>query len=859
MNTQQSLIKTNLRRKRKIALYEANKSEAGMKVNTNFPRPIKLHVMETFLCDINNVVDINYFGTKIFNVYEQFVEDNQSNPNHIEKIQKSICRDIIPSYQNLKELALFVQSSEKCQCFEETINTFINYDRIIDNDEKINKRFNVDKYLSNNIGQPIEDLIQSLCEFLDTYDLSFESKFNLCLENIPYSLYKNGIQTDDTIIYEYITDYFLTKDTIMTDTYIRKMRKILERHDLAGSKINRYLFENDVQYGQIVDNILEVEITSINTEKKLSNYIIHKLDCLSEMISIMTSAGTWKNETEDADSIVMTEEVQTMMDGILGIPLALNVSKTFIESQLVNYASTVKNPYVEEFIMEKLDQQYHKSEGFVFLNMITDFKYQNGNEEQDTSYRSIFENNSLDNDDIKNLFKKFKAEQKKDASTFKRLINKLYAKEPDEIVDEIPHLFGLVRAVFILAPVGVPVIGPILSLVVACIDKLISIDINIKQTEKLLKTLKNEKEKIEEKMDDLDGEKLTKAKDYKKSLEKCISKVENYKYSFGDAVDYDDDLNLDDDFDFDLESCVNSVGMNIHHINESMTEESRVDEMLIDMINYESCLLNILEKKDILNKISRNMDKINESIGYIAKLAINCPTVINFNEFCDVVRDYHYDPLQIETIDIDHKLEMAKEEKIELGTTRNIIIESTCIDTIESIINEGFKLSDVKLAWKSVKGKIKDLSTKEKSLCQSIDAHASTLLNSIEKAIRSDRREAIIKGSIIPSFSRCIKLAVTFTGVAIINPVAGLISAMGYFGCSKLLNRREKQLIYDEIETELKVVEKQIQLAENDGDMNQYRFLLNYQKKLIRERQRIRYNLKVNGRPIPSAVPLNRD
>ena len=74
-----------------------------------------------------------------------------------------------------------------------------------------------------------------------------------------------------------------------------------------------------------------------------------------------------------------------------------------------------------------------------------------------------------------------------------------------------------------------------------------------------------------------------------------------------------------------------------------------------------------------------------------------------------------------------------------------------------------------------------------------------------------------------------------------------------------MLTQREKQLVYDEIATELQVVEKQLQIAENDGDMNQYRFLLNYQKKLARERQRIRYGLKVNGRRIPDAKGPKRD
>ena len=77
---------------------------------------------------------------------------------------------------------------------------------------------------------------------------------------------------------------------------------------------------------------------------------------------------------------------------------------------------------------------------------------------------------------------------------------------------------------------------------------------------------------------------------------------------------------------------------------------------------------------------------------------------------------------------------------------------------------------------------------------------------------------------------------------------------MGALGVSGALNAREKKLLMDEIDTELKVVEKQIEIAQNDGDMNQYRFLLNYQKKLTREYQRIRYGLKVSGRDIPSAT-----
>ena len=170
------------------------------------------------------------------------------------------------------------------------------------------------------------------------------------------------------------------------------------------------------------------------------------------------------------------------------------------------------------------------------------------------------------------------------------------------------------------------------------------------------------------------------------------------------------------------------------------------------------------------------------------------------------------------------------------------------------VINE-FKLSTVKLALQNAKAKLKDLSTKEKSMWQSVDAAGSGVIRAIEKALTSDRREAIIKGSLIPSFSKCVKGAIALAGVGLFfGPLPALVTAITGLATSKYLNHRERQLIYDEIDTELEVVKKEIEIAQNDGDMKKYRFLLNYQKKLTREMQRIRYGIKTSGRNLPPAV-----
>ena len=169
--------------------------------------------------------------------------------------------------------------------------------------------------------------------------------------------------------------------------------------------------------------------------------------------------------------------------------------------------------------------------------------------------------------------------------------------------------------------------------------------------------------------------------------------------------------------------------------------------------------------------------------------------------------------------------------KVMATNVANNIIKETA-----EIVEEKVNLNTVKLALQNGKAKLKDLSMKEKSMWQAADAQASGMMKSIEKAMTSDRREAIIKGNIIPRFSSLIKSSMALAAVGIMfGPAPALIAAIGALGTSTALNTREKKLLLDEIDTELKVVEKQIDIAQNDGDMNQYRFLLNYQKKLTRE------------------------
>ena len=113
----------------------------------------------------------------------------------------------------------------------------------------------------------------------------------------------------------------------------------------------------------------------------------------------------------------------------------------------------------------------------------------------------------------------------------------------------------------------------------------------------------------------------------------------------------------------------------------------------------------------------------------------------------------------------------------------------------------------------------------------------------MENSLKQENREAVIRGQILPSASRIIKLAL-ITGFAfLLHPALGIIYLLGTFAMSKKLRIKERQLVLDELDTELKVCAEYIEKAKNNQDMNAYRQCLNIEKKLLRQRDRLKYKM----------------
>lgn len=190
------------------------------------------------------------------------------------------------------------------------------------------------------------------------------------------------------------------------------------------------------------------------------------------------------------------------------------------------------------------------------------------------------------------------------------------------------------------------------------------------------------------------------------------------------------------------------------------------------------------------------------------------------------------------------------ENKIDSTSVKSLFytIEATSnlIELSEQVesVNES-TLNTIKLAIQNMKAKFSKFNMKQKELWNTLDAYANRFMRSIEDS-DNNRRNNILQGKTLPSFSKCIKTAIALAGAGVVtgNIIVPIIGALGMIGSNAALDEKQKNQLLDEIEIELKVLEKEIDLAEKNDDTNKYRQLLRMQKKLQHEYQRIKYKRK---------------
>lgn len=644
----------------------------------------------------------------------------------------------------------FIQGYER---IIEATTKMIYCDRILDNYNRISKRFNIDKVIQENVyTNGIDDTIIHICHLLETYDVPDKVKYNTVLETVWYGFNKNYVDCAPSHYTTLITDYFMAKGN------------------------NRGMCTKLLEASMVV-----------------------------------------KKDDYDGDLEVLTEE-EPEEDEIKFEAMAFQDQ---IRAHVVGYSG---NPD----IVLKEEANFNK--------IFNDFK---------------------------------KSDDRHKENKFQMLIRKLYAKNPKDIIQGTPSLLNYVRLVFVL---GSCAIHPIIGGVALLTDIFLGLHTQRKETEAMLKCFKNEIAVSKKKMNSTtDPEEKVRLKSYIKELEKGYEKIDEYyeERLTDEEVDkkYDDNIESDDSFD-DISG--DDFG---DFDDDDFGDFEDFDDM--DFNESFICKAGILAERyaDIPHK------EFDDSM--LSEMIKTAPIICS--EMADIALYYPsiVDPIKLESVIMEelnalkHKESAAytmglltdAKSKLEYSSIKPVPDATTlteyesCLDDTVSILEslndilqachyyhpliEGSFTNSIKLASEKVKRTLTKLSDKERQVSKNIDLAANNTKKAMEKSLTADNREAVIKGSVLPSASKTIKLAITTAGLGLINPALAVIGALGYLGMSKSYKHKERQMVIDEIEIELKMCEKYIEIAESKNDMKALKKLLTIQRELERQRQRIKYNMQV--------------
>ena len=157
-------------------------------------------------------------------------------------------------------------------------------------------------------------------------------------------------------------------------------------------------------------------------------------------------------------------------------------------------------------------------------------------------------------------------------------------------------------------------------------------------------------------------------------------------------------------------------------------------------------------------------------------------------------------------------------------------------------------LQYARTAGNKIRGKVMDMTSS-----------SDRLGDAIKRALISDNKEAIIKGSVIPSFHKCIMIFIGLAGLWAFNPPLAIVTAIGGFAVSKNLTKKERALMYDDVMIELKIVDKELQMAEDKNQIKKMRELMRLKKELERTAARILVGSSFKKDLIPGGYSINRD
>ena len=616
------------------------------------------------------------------------------------------------------------------------IDECVNCDRIISNHAKLNKRFNLDRFVKESVftSAQTRDNVIEFCKLVDTYDIPVKAKFAIAIENSLYAYEKNHVPYKKEDILEAASDYFL----ITHNNFYQMPYQISDV--LARTK----LYE-------------------------ASDY--ENLDILP--IIYETSEQLFGEETLDGYTAIINEGIREKLKNI------------------------------------KLKSATSKAHEWI---------------------------------------KRFKIGADKKIDDFVAILRKALADKPENVIDETPNILSILLTFFVI--IGATSIHAILGALSVLTMYMLHIHVDRKEMEVQIKNYERHLKQVESKLDkaktDEQKERLTK---YKEQLEKDIEKLKDH---------------------------LNDLKSEREKEAEEMEDDSDFSEAVTDLYTLEEAVKNIKKTNDtvdMVKQIAKKTDKLKiDDIDVITEFSLKYPYALDPEDLCLILKEHRAEVLKgsnikryirssalsenitkLENYKPVLKEDITKEETFqELADfiiMRDAIIE--CLENVskESPILEMNFTNTLNMAIERIKKAASNLSEKEKILSRTVDNSLDNLKDAVNKTMEVEDRESVIRGRVLPSASRIIKVGITAAAVGyFVHPALAAIGVIGWVGMLKDNRAKERSIILDELDVELTMCNKYIQQAEEKNDMKGLRNLLMIKKKLESQRNRLKYKMHVDFR-----------
>ena len=177
------------------------------------------------------------------------------------------------------------KSSEavKEECFQKIadhVEMLTTCDRVIDTHEIIGKRYDTKKVFNEVYTDP-ELCVKEFCLLLDTYDIPFKTKVDICLENIAYEYERNNKSIDKSQLAEAVAEYFLINAAAFNEELIQEAgndKATKEKMAKLGHKLNKEIDKYEKEDSDFFDRGI------LGTCRKIATLLIKATVVTASMI-----------------------------------------------------------------------------------------------------------------------------------------------------------------------------------------------------------------------------------------------------------------------------------------------------------------------------------------------------------------------------------------------------------------------------------------------------------------------------------------------------------------------------------------------------------------------------------------------